>query len=80
MVVFPGEGAVEGFVERFAVLLVPFDGGQDHLRGGRDLEGRGGGGMERSQSEVREKREESRVIDQTWHLNAFICHEMTEYA
>ena len=34
MVVLPGEGAVVGFVEGLAVLLVPLDGGQDYLRGG----------------------------------------------
>lgn len=50
MVILPGEGAVESFVERFAVLLVPFDRGQDHLRVRGDLEGTEDGGvMERSQ-------------------------------
>ena len=34
MVVLPGEGAVVGFVEGLAVLLVPLNSGQDHLRGG----------------------------------------------
>lgn len=41
MVIFPGEGAVESFIECFAVLFVTFDSGQDHLRVRRDLEDRG---------------------------------------
>lgn len=40
MVVFPGEGAVESFIECLAVLFVSFDCGQDHLRFRRDLERR----------------------------------------
>lgn len=35
MVIFPREGAVKSFVECFAVLFVPFDSSQDHLRVGR---------------------------------------------
>jgi len=34
MVFLTGEGAIESFIERLAVLLVPLDGGQDHLRKG----------------------------------------------
>lgn len=41
MVVFPGEGAVEGF-ERLAVLFVSFNRGLDNLRVRRDLQERGG--------------------------------------
>jgi len=37
MVIFTGEGAVEGFIERFAVLFVSFNSGLDHLRNKRDL-------------------------------------------
>lgn len=41
MVVFPGEGAVEGF-ERLAVLFVSFNRGLDNLRVRGDLQERGG--------------------------------------
>lgn len=39
VVFFPGEGAVESLVERLAVLLVPFDSSQYHLRVSTDLGG-----------------------------------------
>lgn len=37
MVVLPGEGAVESFIECLAVLFVPLNGSQDHLRGRKVL-------------------------------------------
>lgn len=58
MVIFPGEGAVESFVERFTVLFVSFDCGQDHLRVRKHLEHGRGGGMERSEWKVVEKQKE----------------------
>lgn len=41
MVILPGEGAVESFIERLAVLFVPFNSGLGHLRVRRKLEERG---------------------------------------
>lgn len=84
MVIFPGEGAVERFVECFAVLLVPFDGGQDHLWVRRDVEDRREG-MERSRRGKKTKTR--RDGDETHqHLIAFIlfytawCKSVWSYA
>ena len=50
MVIFTGEGAVESFIESFAVLLVPFNSGLYHLREGRDF-GKWEGEMRRTENE-----------------------------
>lgn len=87
MVILAGEGAVESFVEGFAVLFVSLDSGQDHLRVGRGFEedrGGFGGGVhtrEREREGARRENKEKRwIIDQThMHmLNGFFLSFMTK--